>query len=121
MNYSYEQRKIAVQYCIEHGGSIKQTVTALKYPSSKQLYKWMLEDAPDIAICKSEYTAEQRRIAVQYYLEHDRSVEATIKALGYPSDSQMRKSSYPFRSWGTISLVQLDRYNATSRVNTLNV
>ena len=32
----------------------------------------------------TKYTAEQRKAAVQYYIEHGRSVGKTIKALGYP-------------------------------------
>ena len=33
---------------------------------------------------REKYTAEQMQIAVQHYLDHDRCIASTLRALGYP-------------------------------------
>lgn len=44
--YSEEQRKIAVDYYLNNGMSIKKTVTALGYPGKTLLGEWINEDVP---------------------------------------------------------------------------
>lgn len=39
----------------------------------------------------SKYTDAQRRRAIQYYLEHGQSISRTIKALGYPGRTVLRR------------------------------
>ena len=66
--YTVEQRKQAVEYYISHGRSIKNTITALGYPSATLLGEWLREDLPKEQrkwSCKFnghaiKYTAEQK-------------------------------------------------------------
>ena len=88
--YTLEQRQKAVQYYIEHGNSIRETVEALGYPSPVQLRSWVLEYSPE-KYQESKYTEEERNVAIKYYLEHGKSIKATIEALKYPSESYLYK------------------------------
>ena len=45
--YTKEQREIAVKYYVDHNESISETIKALKYPSAKQLRRWVCEDIPN--------------------------------------------------------------------------
>ena len=73
--YTVEQRKQAVEYYISHGRSIKNTITALGYPSATLLGEWLREDLPKEQrkwSCKFnghaiKYTAEQKAEIVQKY------------------------------------------------------
>jgi putative transposase len=38
----------------------------------------------------SKYSLEQKKTAVDYYLEHGRNLSRTIRALGYPSRETLR-------------------------------
>ena len=40
-------------------------------------------------ISSSKYSDEQRKAAIQYYVEHGRSKSRTVKALGYPTRQQL--------------------------------
>ena len=91
LKYSHEQRKKAVQYYLEHGSSIERTVKDLDYPSESQLRYWILCDSSETKDVNKKYTDEQKRIAIQYYLENGKSLAATIRKLGYPSANQLRE------------------------------
>ena len=88
--YTLEQREKAVQYYLEHGNSIRETVEALGYPSLVQLRSWVLEYSPE-QYQESKYTEEERNTAIKYYFEHGKSIKATIEALKYPSASHLYK------------------------------
>lgn len=73
--YSEEQRKIAVDYYLNNGMSIKKTVTALGYPDKTLLGEWINADVPREKIryrCKRSgnvvrYSKEQKIEAVSKY------------------------------------------------------
>ena len=91
--YSREDRIKAVELYIKYGRRPKAVMRELGYPSSKgSLRVWYadyLEEQRSGHIClrqteKSKYSPEQKQAAVDFYLDHTRSVSATIHALGYP-------------------------------------
>lgn len=88
--YSYEKRKKAVELYIKFGKSASAVVRELGYPDVKMLRAWYREYLESGDLHKKNrlgYTSEQRAAAVQYYLEHGRSLARTVRALGYPCRS----------------------------------
>ena len=93
--YSYEERLKAVQLYIQYDKSYASVFRELGYPPSshsiKQWYKEYEEtgDLHKSYISTSKYSDEQRKAAVQYYVEHGRSKSRTVRALGYPTRQQL--------------------------------
>ena len=93
--YSYEERLKAVQLYIQYDKSYASVFRELGYPPSSQSLKlWYKEyeengDLHKSYISTSKYSDEQRKAAVQYYVEHGRSKSRTVKALGYPTRQQL--------------------------------
>ena len=87
--YSYEDRIRAVQLYIKLGKRTSATIRQLGYPTINALKSWHREyelggDFPAGYVRKrSKYSAEQKKVAVEHYLNHDRCLTATQKALGY--------------------------------------
>ena len=93
-NYSYDERMKAVQLFIKYDLSPSAVIHELGYPSRNRLRAWYREYAENGTLIAdnermTKYTAEQRRTAVAYYLDHGRSVSRTIKALGYPKKTTL--------------------------------
>ena len=86
--YTSEEKLAAVKLYIQYDFSPSAVIYQLGYPSRNRLYSWYKEykDTGKLSVKgnHTKYTAEQRKVAVQYYLEHGRSVVKTISALGYP-------------------------------------
>lgn len=90
--YTPEQKAFAVKYYLEHGNNASRTVRDIGYPTLISLRCWLSEYVPDTAV-KSvvkprnvvRYTEEQKKQAVEYYINHDRNLSHTVQALGYPS------------------------------------
>jgi putative transposase len=88
--YSYEERIRAVRLYIKLGKRIGATIRRLGYPTKNALKSWHREfeqgrDLPaGYARSKPKYSGEQKKVAAQHYLDHDRCLAGTIKALGYP-------------------------------------
>ncbi|SFB65008.1 hypothetical protein SAMN03159496_06633, partial [Rhizobium sp. NFR07] len=88
--YSYEDRMRAVKLYIKLGKRANATIRQLGYPTKNALKHWYRELASgnDLSAryvrTKQRYSDEQRRIAVEHYLEHGRCLAWTMKALGYP-------------------------------------
>jgi transposase InsO family protein/transposase-like protein len=88
--YSYEDRVRAVRLYIKLGKRVAATIRQLGYPTKNALKGWHREfercrDLPaGYARSKPKYSSDQKKVAVEHYLSHDRCVAATIKALGYP-------------------------------------
>ena len=88
--YSYEDRIRAVRLYIKLGKRTGPTIRQLGYPTKNALKGWYreLEQRRDLPTCyvrsTQKYSDEQKRIAVQHYLYHDRCLAGTMKALGYP-------------------------------------
>ena len=93
--YSYEDRLRAVKLYIQYEKSYASVYRELGYPPSSHSIKlWYKEYEQNGDLHKSynktnKYSEEQRRTAIQYYVEHGRSKSRTVKALGYPTRQQL--------------------------------
>ena len=94
--YSLEDRKKAVELYIKYGLCAADVVHELGYPSKKMLRIWHKEFIETGELHegfrggRNKYTAEQKQAAVDYYLEHGRSLSRTIKAMGYATKESLR-------------------------------
>jgi putative transposase len=88
--YSYEERIRAVKLYIKLGRRVGATIRQLGYPTKNSLIGWHREYERDQDLQvgyvrpTGKYSIEQMQVAVQHYLDHDRCIASTIKALGYP-------------------------------------
>ena len=88
--YSYEDRIRAVKLYIKLGKRTGMTIRKLGYPTKNALKSWHreYEQSPDLpagyVLLRPKYSDEQKEVAVQHYLNHDRCLAGTLKALGYP-------------------------------------
>ena len=88
--YSYEDRIRAVKLYIKLGKRTGATIPQLGYPTKNALKSWHREyeqsrDLPaGYVLSRPKYSDEQKEVAVQHYLNHDRCLAGTLKALGYP-------------------------------------
>ena len=88
--YSYEERIRAVKLYIKLGRRLGATIRQLGYPTKNSLVGWYREYERDrdlqVGYVRSsgKYSAEQMRVAVQHYLDHDRCMAFTLRASGYP-------------------------------------
>lgn len=89
--YSYDDRVRAVKLYIKLDKRIAATITQLGYPTKNALKTWYreYEQRQDVSKgyvrSKQKYSEAQKKLAVDHYLDHDRCIAGTIKALGYPS------------------------------------
>lgn len=89
--FSYEDRIRAVRLYLKLGKRIGPTIRRLGYPTKNSLRAWHreYEYCHDLRAgyvrLKPKYSAEQKKVAVHHYLDHDRCAAATLRALGYPS------------------------------------
>jgi transposase-like protein len=94
--FSEDDRIKAVQHFIKFDLKAEATVRALGYPCSKTLKAWYREFLASgkygvSRTRKTRFSAEERTIAVNYYLDHGRCAATTIRALGYPGPDTFRK------------------------------
>lgn len=88
--YSYEDRIRAVKLYIKLGRRTVATIRQLGYPTINALKAWHREDEQDRDLqigyvrSRQKYSNEQKQLAVEYYLMHDRCLAGTLKVLGYP-------------------------------------
>jgi putative transposase len=88
--YSYEERIRAVKLYIKLGKRTGATIRQLGYPTKNALKGWFreYEHGGDLRVgvvrSKSKYSAEQKKVAVEHYLNHGRCIVGTRNALGYP-------------------------------------
>ena len=88
--YLYEDRIRAVKLYIKLGKRIGATLRQLGYPTKNALKSWHREfeqrqDLPASPVRTwQKFSEEQKQLAVEHYLHHDRCMTATVKALGYP-------------------------------------
>ena len=93
--YSYEERLKAVQLYIQYDKSYTSVFRELGYPPSSHTIKTWYKEYKEVGdlhksfISTSIYSDEQRKAAIQYYVEHGRSKARTVKALGYPTRQQL--------------------------------
>lgn len=88
--YSYEDRIRAVRLYLKLGKRTGATILELGYPTKNALKSWHREydQGHDLSVgyvrSRSKYSADQKKVAIEYYLRHGRCMAATLKALGYP-------------------------------------
>ncbi|NPC58495.1 IS3 family transposase [Caenimonas soli] len=88
--YSYEDRIQAVELYIKLGKRVRPTIRQLGYPTKNALKGWYREyeqrrDLPlGYAGRSPKYSQTQKEVALEHYLNHDRCIAATLRALGYP-------------------------------------
>ncbi len=94
--FSYDDRIKAVKLYIKLGRRTSATIHQLGYPTKNALKSWYREFEKRNVLTigysrsKSKYSDEQKKVAVEHYLTHDRCIAATIKALGYPGMGALR-------------------------------
>ena len=94
--YSYKDRLKAVKLYIKYNLSIADTICKLGYPSRNMLRQWYQEytetgELHKLHGKKPKYSLEDKRHAMNYYMEHGRNMARTIKALRYPHRETMRE------------------------------
>lgn len=90
--YSRENRNRAIELWLKYDKSSTAVTNELGYPSPKMLARWYKEslEEKETGVINdhhrrlSRYTAEQKKAAVDHYLEHGRCLARTMRALGYP-------------------------------------
>ena len=88
--YSYEDRIRAVKLYIKLGKRNRPTIRQLGYPTKNALKSWYREyqHSRDLQVgyvrSKQKYSTEQKQAAVAHYVDHDRCIASTMKAMGYP-------------------------------------
>jgi len=92
--YSIEEKRKAVQLYIDSNFSERIVINNLGYPSPNALRQWHREyTKTGMLHCKVErqqrYSQEQIKTAIAHYDEHDGSIIATCRALGYPNRNTM--------------------------------
>ncbi len=96
--YSREQRMKAIALYIKYDKSIADVIRELGYPSSNLLPRWykayLKEQETGILWEKysrlSQYTLDQKKIAVEHFHTHGRNISRTIRMLGYPCRETLR-------------------------------
>lgn len=89
--YTLEQRMKAVNLYFKYDRNAAATRRELGYPSRAALREWITEYETTGTLHDgyrpraSKYTDEQKRLAVEYYLQRGRSIRGTVRALGYPN------------------------------------
>jgi putative transposase len=97
--FSMEQRRVAIETFVKYDRSYADTIAELGYPTRSCLRNWWkeYEKTGEIPARKSRrgsgYTDAQARAAVNYYLEHGKSLARTMRKMGYP------KGSDTLRGW----------------------
>ena len=88
--YSYEDRIRAVKLYLKLGKRTGATILQLGYPTKNALkiWHWEYEHSRDLQVgyvrSRQKYSTEQMQAAVEHYVDHDRCIASTMKALGYP-------------------------------------
>lgn len=94
--YSYEDRLRAVKLYHKLGQRMNATLRQLGYPTKNSLKAWCAEfaDKRDLRTGyrreKWQYNDEQKRRAVDHYVEQGHCLIHTIRSLGYPSRETLR-------------------------------
>lgn len=88
--YTYEERLRAVDLYVKLGRRSRATIRELGYPTKNSLKNWYQEFLKRGGLqvvyvrSKQKYSAEQKNVAIEHYMNHGRCFSATLKALGYP-------------------------------------
>ena len=97
MTYSRQQRERAVDLYIKYEHSAADVIHELGYPSRTILHVWyrerLEEERTGVPSTRGErykrYSEEQKRVAVDHYLEYGKRLSRTMRMLGYPKSRQL--------------------------------
>ena len=95
--YTLEDRVKAVSLFFKYDGNSAAVRRELGYPSRRALREWVKEHKAagtlhaGYGIRSPRYPEQQQRAAVDYYLEHGKNLQGTLRALGYPSRGTLRQ------------------------------
>ena len=94
--FSYEERIKAVKLLLKYDMSYSTVIREIGYPSKQSLWNWYNEYSQHLDLYQNyikqpKFSEEEKQRAVNYYLEHGRSVSRTVKKLGYPSQPVLDK------------------------------
>lgn len=92
--YTNEDRMKVIRLYIEYNYNARAVIRELGYPSRNRLAIWYQEyltngDFKSDKYKHCKYSFEQRQKAIDFYLNNGKSVQRTIKALGYPGKSTL--------------------------------
>ena len=95
--YSKEQRDRAVDLYVRYERCAADVIRELGYPSSGMLPVWYRERLEEERAGRQStrgkryrrYTDEQKRAAVDHYLEYGRRLRRAMRALGYPKSHEL--------------------------------
>ncbi|MDB5742956.1 MAG: Integrase, catalytic region [Polaromonas sp.] len=97
---SYEDRIRAVRLYIKLGKRTGATIRQLGYPMKNALksWHWKYEQGRDLpagyARSKPKYSDEQKKVALEHFLNYGRRLAGTLKALGYRCRETLAASVY---------------------------
>lgn len=105
--YTREQRMKAIALYIKYDKSIADVIRELGYPSTNLLPRWykayLKEQETGVLWEKysrlSQYTLDQKKIAVEHFLAHGRNISRTIRMLGYPCRETLRDWCEELTPW----------------------
>ena len=91
-HHTQEEKQRAIELYISSGFSPTFVRRTLGYPSRSMLSRWYNDYLRDGFVRKPEkwagkYTAEQKKKAIEYYLNHGKNRAKTVRDLGYPSQT----------------------------------
>ena len=95
--YTLQARMKAVNLYFKYDRNAAAVRRELGYPSKEALNQWVKEYESTGTLHNGylprppRFTQKQKQAAVDYYLEHGRSLRGTIRALGYPSRTALRQ------------------------------
>jgi putative transposase len=94
--YSKEERERAIKLYIKYDKCAADVINEFGYPNRNTLTKWYKTYAETGTVWEQYsrrpmFSLEQKKVAVEYYLEHGRNLSRTVKALGYPSSRETLK------------------------------
>ena len=93
--YSVEERQKAVDLYLKYGRNAALTIRELGYPNRHALIQWVREyektgELHEKLAGHRGYSEEEKRKAVDFYLEHGKQIKYTLKTLGYPGRTTLK-------------------------------
>lgn len=93
--YSVEERQKAVDLYLKYGRNAALTIRELGYPNRHALIQWVREyektgELHGKLAGHRGYSEEEKRKAVDFYLEHGKQIKYTLKTLGYPGRTTLK-------------------------------
>lgn len=93
--YSLEERQKAVDLYLKYGRNAALTIRELGYPNRHVLVQWVKEYEKTGRLHEKYaghrgYSEDEKRRAVDFYLEHGKQIKYTLKTLGYPGKTTLK-------------------------------